>query len=99
MNYSLLFQAFIFCFLSFGLCFLLMKFGPKTKHPITIIREKRERITELEQALHFIKQNDKTRSYEYKGKAAENRNGELPENGKRWLTPYEIAENALRQAK
>lgn len=50
------------------------------------------------EALEQIIKNDKT-VYDYgKSKDAQNRNGQLPEgSGKRWQTPREIAEGALKQ--
>jgi hypothetical protein len=54
---------------------------------------------ELREALENVKKNDKTRPYEYSGKDSKNKNGEAPEAGKRWATPYEIADKALSQGR
>jgi hypothetical protein len=45
--------------------------------------------------LAYVFENDKT-EYDYYGKRARNRNGKLPDEG-RWITPRELAEDALRQ--
>lgn len=64
------------------------------------LAEAREEITKLRGALKMANRNDKTPDYVYPphtGKAARNRDGELPASG-RWLTPREIAQAALRAA-
>ena len=58
------------------------------------LAEKDALIAQLEKALKMIRQNDKT-EYDYgNGAIAKNRNGKRPANG-RWLTPKELADQAL----
>jgi hypothetical protein len=54
-----------------------------------------DKYEELVAALKMIVSNDKTR-YEYGGRYAKNNNDEMPEKGKRWATPMEIAQQALK---
>jgi len=54
--------------------------------------EKSDREQELEKALEGVIRNDRSMTYKY----GESRpDGEHPEAGQRWLTPKEIAHDAL----
>jgi len=54
--------------------------------------ERTDREKQLESALEAVQRNDRTLRYEY----GESRlDGQEPEAGQRWLTPKEIADDAL----
>jgi len=57
--------------------------------------EEREKYDKL---LKSIMMSDMTPLYDYSPNSV-NRDGKKPTNGKRWLTPYELAEQALKEKK
>lgn len=55
---------------------------------------------ELKELYDDVKKSDKTNHYGYgKGKDSQNAYGQLPEGGKRWMTPRELMESRLHYLK